>query len=326
MAKVIVTGGRGFLGSHLVEHLMASGDEVIAFDSDRHTDHPGPEGSRFVPGDVRDKERLAEVITDGVDTVYHLAAVVGVDNYLGRPMDVIDVNVTGTRNVLELASDAGAKVVFSSTSEVYGKNPDVPWREDAERVLGPTTADRWGYSSSKALAEHYVFAFIRQYGLQASIIRYFNLYGPRQRPAFLVSRSLHRALRGIAPVVYDQGKQTRTFTYIEDAVEATAIVGRSTAADGECFNVGGTEEFSIRSVIEMIVESTGLEADVEDLDTGVSFGSAYQDLNRRVPDATKARALLGWSATTTLQEGIERTTEWARSSPSWLAQPDRAPE
>ncbi|MEU2949420.1 NAD-dependent epimerase/dehydratase family protein [Nocardiopsis alba] len=326
MAKVIVTGGRGFLGSHLVEHLTATGDEVITFDTDRHTDHPSPEGDRFVSGDVREKEQLAKVITDGVDTVYHLAAVVGVDNYLGRPLDVIDVNVVGTRNVLELAGEVGAKVVFASTSEVYGKNPDVPWREDAERVLGPTTADRWGYASSKALAEHYVFAFMRQYGVRASIIRYFNLYGPRQRPAFLVSRSLHRALRGIAPVVYDQGKQTRSFTYIEDAVQATALVGRSSVADGECFNIGGSEEISIRSVIELIIESTGLEADIADLDTGVSFGSAYQDLNRRVPDASKARSLLGWSATTPLQEGIERTTEWARSSPWWLARPDRAPE
>ncbi|WP_285729478.1 NAD-dependent epimerase/dehydratase family protein [Nocardiopsis sp. ATB16-24] len=326
MATVVVTGGRGFLGSHLVQRLAESGDDVIAFDSHDHAEHGRPEGSRHVTGDVRDRDRLAEVITDGVDTVYHLAAVVGVDHYLGRPLDVIDVNVAGTRNVLDLAARVGAKVVFASTSEVYGKNPDVPWTEEAERVLGSTAADRWGYSSSKALAEHFVFAFIRQHGLRASIVRYFNLYGPRQRPAFLVSRSVHRALRGLAPVVYDQGRQTRSFTFVEDAVEATVSIGRDPAADGECFNVGSSEEVPIRHVVELIIELTGLDVDFSHLATGEQFGNAYQDMVRRVPDTGKARSVLGWSSSTGLREGLGRTIDWARANPWWLQQPDSAPD
>ena len=164
---------------------------------------------------------LGAAIKDGVEIVYHLAALVGVDHYIRRPIDVIDVNVFGTKNVLELAGRAGAKVVVASTSEVFGKNPAVPWSENADRVLGSTATDRWSYSSSKAVAEHLTFAFIRQRGLRASIVRYFNLYGPRQRPAFVLSRSIHRALRGLAPVVYDDGRQTRSFTYVGDVIDAT---------------------------------------------------------------------------------------------------------
>lgn len=325
MARVAVTGGRGFLGSHLAQRLADSGDEVISFDTQSSTSSQAHDGIRTAVGDVRDPRSLAEAIPDGVETIYHLAAVVGVDHYLGRPHDVIDVTYTGTMNVLRLAERAGAKVVFASTSEIYGMNPAVPWAEDAVRVLGPTQTDRWGYASGKALAEHLLFAFVRESRLRASAIRYFNLYGPRQRPAFLVSRTVHRALRGLAPVVYDDGRQTRTFTFIDDAVDATLAVGRASQADGECFNVGHGEEVTVRDVVELIIELTGLDVDIAELSTRESFGSAYQDLARRVPDTSKAHEVLGWKSTTDLRSGIARTVEWARSNPWWLDQPDSAP-
>jgi nucleoside-diphosphate-sugar epimerase len=221
--RVVVTGGTGFVGHHLVERLRDRGDEVTVFDA------VAPRGAvrdgvRVVEGDLRDLDALGRAAR-GADVIYHLAAVVGVDQYLARPLDVIDINFSGTRNVLEVAHRGGAKVVLTSTSEVFGKNPAVPWREDGDRVLGPTSSDRWSYSSSKALAEHLTFAFARQHGLDATIVRYFNVYGPRQRPAYVVSRSVHRALNGRPLVIYDEGRQTRCFTFVQDAVEGTLLAG-----------------------------------------------------------------------------------------------------
>jgi dTDP-alpha-D-glucuronic acid decarboxylase len=275
---------------------------------------------RLVEGDVRDGERLVAAVA-GADLVCHLAAVVGVDRYLSRPLDVIDVNFSGTRNVLEAALRADARVLVASTSEVFGKNPAVPWAEDGDRVLGPTTADRWTYSSSKALAEHLTFAFAAQYGLRASVVRYFNVYGPGQRPAYIVSRSVHRALNGLPPVVYDRGGQTRCFTYVEDAVAGTLLAATDPAAVGEVFNLGSETESTVGEVVELVRELTGSGA-ASAVDTRVALGSKYEDLARRVPLTARARAVLGWKSGTELREGLARTVAWARSAPWWLALPD----
>jgi UDP-glucose 4-epimerase len=323
MARVLVTGGWGFVGTHLVERLLQRGDEVTVFDAG-----PPPPGQSVAPhvrhlgGDVRDPARVAEAVTGDVEIVYHLAAVVGVDRYLDNPLDVIDINLLGTRNVLEAATRTGAKVVVASTSEVFGKNPAVPWREDDDRVLGSTAVDRWCYSSSKALAEHLAFAFIRSQGLRATIVRFFNVYGPRQRPAFVVSRGVHRALNGRPPVVYDDGGQTRCFTYVADAVDATVLAGVGEKADGECFNIGSSVETTVSQVTALIGELTGGDGRTVPVSTGERAGARYQDLRRRVPDTSKIRQVLGWRCTTGLREGLTETIEWARANPWWLAQPD----
>ena len=204
---------------------------------------------------------------------------VGVDRYLAVPADVVEINLVGTLNVLRRAQATDAKLVLASTSEVYGKNPDTPWQEDSDRVLGSTAVDRWSYSTSKALAEHLTFAFIRQYGLRAAIVRYFNVYGPRQRPAYVVSRSVHRALRGLAPEVYDNGSQTRCFTYVQDAVAGTMIAGASSKADGECFNIGSQHESTVAEVVSTVCELTRLPLAATALDTAAEFGSRYQDIS-----------------------------------------------
>jgi UDP-glucose 4-epimerase len=321
---VVVTGGTGFIGSHLVERLAAAGDDVTVFD----VAPPAPQlpaavrRSRHVLGDVRDAASLGLAIRPGVDLVYHLAAVVGVDQYLTRPVDVIDTNFVATRNVLELATRAGARVVVASTSEVFGKNPAVPWQEDSDRVLGPTSADRWAYSTAKALTEHLTLAFARQHGLPATIVRYFNVYGPRQRPAYVISRSVHRALNGRPMVVYDQGRQTRCFTYVEDAVAGTMLAGRHPAAAGEVFNLGNMTETTVGAAVALIAELVGVEPALA-VDARDRLGSAYEDLPRRVPDNTKARTTLGWQCRVELRDGIARTVQWARGNRWWLAQPDR---
>lgn len=321
--RVLVTGGTGFVGHHLVERLRDRGDEVTVFDA------AAPRGAvrdgvRVVVGDLRDADALAGAAR-GADVVYHLAAVVGVDQYLARPLDVIDINFSGTRNVLEVAHRGGAKVVLTSTSEVFGKNPAVPWREDGDRVLGPTSSDRWSYSSSKALAEHLTFAFARQHGLDATIVRYFNVYGPRQRPAYVVSRSVHRALNGRPLVVYDEGRQTRCFTFVQDAVEGTLRAADDPAASGEVFNIGSMVETTIGEAVRLVAELTG-STEVVDVDTAAKLGASYQDLARRVPDNAKAGRVLGWRPETSLRDGLIKTIEWARASQWWLDLPDSGAE
>ena len=325
-SRVLVTGGWGFIGSHLVERLIAGGDEVTVLDGAPPPGHLSvAKDCEHVVVDIRDRSMVRAAISPTVDVVYHLAAVVGVDRYLARPLDVIDVNFTGTLNVLEAATQSGAKVVMASTSEVFGKNPDVPWREDSDRVLGPTSADRWAYSSSKALAEHLTLGYVRQRGADATIVRYFNVYGPRQRPAYAISRSVHRALNGRALVVYDQGKQTRSFTFVDDAVAGTLLAARSPDAVGEIFNLGNMVETTVGEVVELVAKLTGSSSIVE-VDTRERLGSSYEDLMRRVPDSTKARDVLNWRCETQLEDGLAKTIDWARANQWWLDLADSGAE
>ncbi|HEV3001229.1 MAG TPA: NAD-dependent epimerase/dehydratase family protein [Solirubrobacteraceae bacterium] len=331
MARAVVTGGCGFVGSRLVERLVAQGDEVTVYDvgplpPDLRCD---PAAIRKVDADVRDADALAAAVTPGVDVVYHLAAMVGVDRYLDSPLDVIDVAVVGTRTLLGLAVDAGAAVVLASTSEVYGRNPRSPWAEDSDRVLGSTSTSRWSYSSSKATAEHMTFACADRYGLRAAIVRYFNVYGPRQRPAYVVSRTVHRVLRGLPPLLYDGGGQTRCFTFVDDAVAATVLAAERAAAGAgaECFNVGSERETTVGEVVRLVAEVAGRDLEPVPIRTELDLGSNYEDIPRRVPDTARARALLGWRCTTDLRAGLEQTVAWARRSPWWLAcdEPPAAP-
>jgi dTDP-alpha-D-glucuronic acid decarboxylase len=317
MARVLITGGCGFIGSHLTDYLVRNGDDVTVLDSAS----PGGRGTasvRYIQGDVRDEIAVARAIPDEIDVIYHMSAVVGVDRYLTAPADVVEINLLGTLNLLRAARSSGAKIVVASTSEVYGKNPATPWHEDSDRVLGTTAVDRWSYSTSKALAEHLTFGYIRQHGVRAAIVRFFNVYGPRQRPAYVVSRSIHRALNGHAPEVYDGGTQTRCFTYVDDAIRGAILAAASPLADGEHFNIGSHRESTIAEVIGTICDLVGISVPVRSVDTAATWGTSYEDIFRRVPDTSKAKKLLGWEAATPLREGLARTITWARSNPWWL--------
>ena len=321
MTTALVTGGSGFIGSHLIDQLLARGSEVICFDAQRGRNldeaatHPG---FRFVEGDVRDASALGDVIDGSVDVIYHLAAIVGVSNYISDPLSVLDVNVIGTRNVLEHASRHGTRTVLTSTSEVFGRNPKVPWDEDDDRVLGSTTVDRWSYSTSKAMSEHLAFAMHRHRALPVTVVRYFNAYGPRQSPIYVVSQSIHRVLNGKPPIVYDDGQQTRCFTYVADAVAGTILAAESDTAVGEAFNLGSNRESTVAEVVAATSEGAGSTLEPERLSTTELYGATYEDIGRRVPGVEKARRVLGWEATTSLRDGIERTISWARANPWWL--------
>src|SRR6201997_462298 len=296
MSNFVVTGGFGFIGSHLVSALLDRGDSVTVFDAAKNTrdtsiDFDAHPNFRFVPGDVTDLAALEKALTPGVDTVFHLAAVVGVKNYMQDPLRVLDVNVIGTRNVLELSQRHGTRVLFASTSEVFGKNPNPPWAEDDDRVLGSTTTARWSYSTSKAMAEHLVFAMHTAYGLPVTVVRYFNVYGPRQNPIFVISQSVHRILNGLPPLLYDSGSQTRCFTYVDDAITGTLLASESSLAIGEAFNLGSMTETTMRDAVELAIKIADVESvtGAETVDTAALYGGRYEDIPRRIPDSTKAQ-------------------------------------
>ena len=325
MSNVVVTGGYGFIGSHLVSALLDRGDTVTVFDFAENTrdtsiDFDRHSNFRFVQGDVTDLGALEQALTAGVDTVFHLAAVVGVTNYMQNPLQVLDVNVIGTRNVLELSQRHGTRVVFASTSEVFGKNPNPPWAEDDDRVLGSTRTARWSYSTSKGMAEHLVFAMHAAYGLPVTVVRYFNVYGPRQNPIFVISQSVHRILNGRSPLLYDSGNQTRCFTYVDDAIAGTLLAAESDAAIGEAFNIGSMVETTIGHAVDLAIKIANVDgvSAPENVDTTAVYGRRYEDIPRRIPDSTKAQRELGWRLKVDVEEGIRRTVDWARANPWYL--------
>lgn len=323
MQRVLVTGCHGFVGSHVCERLVSEGHRVTGLDSalyewnDGFSRAVGGGEFEYIRGDMTDGSFVEEAVKGKKpDIVIHLASVVGVGLYIEDPMRVIDVNILGLRNLLSALRGSGARLVFSSTSEIYGKNPKVPWSEDSERVLGPTGIHRWAYSTSKAAAEHMLWACSGPYKLEAVVIRYFNLYGPRQRPGLLVPAQVVRALAGDHLEVYDGGRQTRCFTYIDDAVSGTLAAAFVPAAAGQAFNLGSSVEISVGEVSRLIGTLAGGAFKIKDVSTAEKYGSLYEDIPRRAPDAGKAARVLGWRAETPLEEGIKKTIRWWRGQKS----------
>ena len=309
--KVLITGGAGFVGSHLAEAFLARGDEVVALDTGsqakvRHL--LGEPRFRLVVDSVMNPDIL-DGLAAQADVVYHLAGVVGVEHYVADPYAVMNVNVVGTQNVLRAAHKHGRRLVFSSTSEVYGRNPAIPWSEEADRVLGPTTIDRWCYATSKAAAEHFCLAYARL-GLRVTILRYFNVYGPRLDRldvGRVITIFLGQLLRGDALTVIGDGSQTRCFTWIGDAIRATVAAGTLRAAEGQVINVGSDEETSIRRLAELMIEMGGGAARIHFVPQETVYGNGYQDVPRRVPDVTRMHRMLGVQAETPLADGLART-------------------
>lgn len=323
---VLVTGGSGFIGSHLVERLLKDGNEVHVFDVvpleramnlKEVKDHPA---LHYFQGDLRKKEDIEAFWVPEAKVMYHLASVVGIKNYIADPLKLIDIVVIGTRYLLEAANKYGTKVVFSSTSEVYGKNPSVPWREDGDRVLGPTYVDRWSYSASKGVCEQMFYGNYKHTQLPFSIVRFFNVYGPRQNPYFVMSQSIYKVLNGQQPLLYDDGGMTRCFTFIDDIVDGLIIVADHEKAIGEAFNLGNSVEVSVREVIETVLKEAGSGIGYQVFDTQKEYGKKYEDIIRRVPDVQKAYQVLGWKATVQIEEGIRKTIDWARKNEWWLKQ------
>lgn len=323
--RYLITGGSGFLGSRFVARLLEEGNKVVVYDnlSTGYSKNLEPfrknRNYNFVKGDITDKGSLKKAMA-GIDMVYHLSAIVGVKEYCRDPLKVVDVNVIGTRNVLELALKNEIKVLFASTSEIFGKNPKTPWKEEDDRVLGSTKIDRWSYATSKAMCEHMLFAMSKNHGLSSVIVRFFNVYGPGQPPYFVISQSVQKVLKNEQPLLYDSGNQTRCFTFVDDAIEGAMLASKSKKAGGDVFNIGSNKETSIREAIEMVIEIGGKKGRLtwKNLDTKKHYGESYEDIPRRIPDVSKAKRILGWEAKTSLRDGIKKTINWAKQNKWWL--------
>ncbi len=316
MAQVVVTGGGGFIASHLVDALLVRGEEVIAIDVDENVPRSlshlsNQKNFRYVAGDVRDKQKLEVIIPKNCRRIFHLAAVVGVRNYCDDPLKTIDVNIGGLRNIIDIALSTNSKIIFTSTSEIYGKNPEVPWEEDSDRVLGHPGIDRWSYSSSKAICEHILFAMYRKYKLPTVIVRPFNVYGPRQNPIFAIPAMICKVLGEERPLVYDLGQQTRCFTFIDDVVEGLLKASENEKAEGEAINIGSTHEITMADLARKIIDITGKSnlLEPEFINTTELYDS-YEDLSRRLPEVSKAKQILGWEAKTELEVGLRKTIEF----------------
>ena len=312
--KVLITGGAGFLGSHLSEAWLERGDEVTVLDPapDLKVRHLRPHPRFRVIRESVLKRDILEGLVAWSDLVYHLAAVVGVEHYVADPYQVLTVNITGTQEVLTAAFRHQKKIVFASTSEVYGRNTAVPFDEDSDRVLGSTRTDRWCYATSKAAGEHFCFAFARM-GLPVVVLRYFNVYGPRldqMDRGRVVTIFMGQLLRGEPLTVNGDGSQTRAFTYVGDAVRATVQAGLRPEAEGQAINVGSEEEVSIRDLATRMVKISGSSSRIIFVPQETVYDRGYEDIPRRVPAVRRMRDLLGVRAGTTLDEGLGRTIEW----------------
>jgi UDP-glucose 4-epimerase len=316
--RVLITGGAGFLGSHLSDAFIARGDEVFVLDTGsigkvRHLLNSAR--FHYIHDSIFNVEIIDSLVAKA-DLVYHLAAVVGVEHYVGDPYETLNVNVNGTQNVLRAAYKYGKRVVFSSTSEVYGRNPKVPWREDDDRILGATTIDRWCYSTSKAVGEHFCLAY-HKLGLPVTIVRYFNIYGPRLDKVDvgrLFTIFMGQLLRGADLTVIGDGKQTRCFTYVTDAVAATIAAGIKPEAEGQVINIGVDVETSVVDFAKLMLELFGeTKSKIKFVSQEEVYGKSYEDIPRRVPDNTKMKKLLGVEPKITLREGVKLSMDWFRS-------------
>jgi UDP-glucose 4-epimerase len=316
--KVLITGGAGFLGSHLAEAYLARGDEVAVLDvaQDHKIRHLlALPRFRYVRDSVLNDAALGGLIC-AADLIYHFAAVVGVEHYVGDPYHVLHVNINGTQAVLNLALKHRKKVVFSSTSEVYGRSPRIPFDEDGERLLGSTRIDRWCYATSKGAGEHFCFAF-HKLGLPVVVLRYFNVYGPRMDQVDMgrvITIFMGQLLRGEPLTVIGDGLQTRCFTYVDDAIRATVAAGLQADAVGEVLNIGSDEEVSIKELAELMIRLARSRSTIKFVTQAEVYGSGYEDIRRRVPSIRKMREILGIEPQIPLVDGLRRTIEWFRQT------------
>jgi len=319
--RVLVTGGAGFIGSNLVDALMDQGHDVTVIDNlsvgraGNLAHYFDSERFHFVNDSVLNATTLERLIRQA-HIIFHLAAVVGVKYIVEDPLGAIVTNVRGTENVLELAFKHWVRTVVASSSEIYGKSAEVPLSEDGDRLLGPTSVARWSYSSAKAIDEYFALAYARK-GLPVSVLRYFNVYGPRLDPrgyGSVIARFITQAIRGEPLTVYDDGEQTRCFTYVTDAIAGTILAGTHKSAAGRVFNIGFNQETSVNELANLIRGVADSSSEIIHMPTTSVYGPHFEETRRRVPDISRASDVLGFEASVGLEQGLRRTVEWFRRS------------
>ncbi len=310
--RALITGGAGFIGSHLAEHLIARGADVTAIDdlstgSFANIAHLAERSDfRFVCESVTNETVMDRLVSD-CDIIYHLAAAVGVDLIIKSPVQTIETNVLGTEAVLRLARRYHKKVLITSTSEVYGKSDNHPYEEEDDRVLGPTTRSRWAYAESKALDEFLALAYHKEYRIPVVIARLFNTVGPRQTGAYgmVIPRLAQQAVEGRPLTVYEDGMQSRCFCDVRDVVPALIGVSLAPGAEGSIFNIGSEQEISILDLARRILRLSGSVSPIEFVPYERAYRSDFEDMRRRVPNIQRIRRLIGWEPRISLDQTLE---------------------
>jgi UDP-glucose 4-epimerase len=317
--RTLVTGGAGYIGSHLVDRLVHLGHEVAVID-DLSTGNlanlTAVRGDiQFVEATILDADITDALVADA-DIVFHLAAAVGVGHIIEQPLRSLVINTKGAENVIAACVKHDRKLLLASTSEIYGKTAKMPMSEDDDRVLGSTTIARWGYSTAKAIDEHLALAHA-EHGLRMSIVRYFNSYGPRLDPrgyGSVVANLMRQAIDNEPLTVHGDGSQTRCFTYVDDTVEGTLRAALDLRGEGQIFNVGNDHETSIIDLATAIIAMTGSSSTVQHVSYEQRFGKGFEDTKRRIPDVQRARTVLDFNAGISLQDGLQRTLAWWRAT------------
>jgi UDP-glucose 4-epimerase len=318
--RAFITGGAGFIGSHLADALLAAGHQVSVLDDlstgsfDNIAHLKGRPGFSYTIDTVMNEPVLAELV-DQCDVVYHLAAAVGVRLIVEAPVRTIETNVHGTEVVLKAAAKKQRTVVVASTSEVYGKSDAVPFREGGDIALGPTMKHRWAYACSKALDEFLALAYWKEKRLPVIIVRFFNTVGPRQtgRYGMVVPNFVRQALAGEPITVFGDGTQTRCFTYVGDVVGALMAIVATDAAFGNVYNVGNIEEISIRALAERVKAMTQSASPIVSIPYDEAYESGFEDMPRRVPDLSKIRDLIGYEPRVSLDEILRLVIDYHRT-------------
>ncbi|MCA2185162.1 NAD-dependent epimerase/dehydratase family protein [Nonomuraea cavernae] len=314
--KYLITGGSGFIGSHLTDALLARGDSVVILDNlstgrlSNLRPHPG---MRFVHGSILD-ELIVDELVNQCDVVVHLAAAVGVKLIVEQPLRCLTTNIRGSEIVIEAAHRYRKKILIASTSEIYGKNSFGALSEDADRILGSTGVVRWAYSTAKSVDEILANAYHAERGLPTIVVRLFNTVGPRQSPAYgmVIPRLVRQALAGEPLTVFGDGTQTRCFAHVTDVVDALIGLLGNDAAVGRTFNIGSADEVSILELAKLVVEHTASTSGVELVPYHEAYRQGFEDMTRRVPDTTRIRELTGWVPRRTLDEILTEIVEEAR--------------
>ena len=309
--RALITGGAGFIGSHLADRLLARGDQVVLLDDlstgrlSNIADLERDSDAEFVLGSVLNVD-LVDHVVSRVDVIYHLAAAVGVNLIVEKPLESLMTNIRGTETVIEKAHKYDKRVLVASTSEIYGKNTSDRLSEDDDRILGSPLKSRWSYSEATAIDEILAYTYWREKGLETVIVRLFNTVGPRQTGSYgmVIPRFVTQALRGEPLTVFGDGTQTRCFCSVHDVVGGILDLSEHPEALGRVFNLGGTEEVSMAALAERIVRLVGSSSAIEFIPYDVAYEEGFEDMERRVPDTSRAHELVGFAPTSDLDDII----------------------
>ena len=315
--RVLITGGAGFIGSHLADALLAQGDQVAILDNlttgSRVNIAHIEDQIEIHQGDIRDAALVSKLVKDA-DLILHMAAALGVKNIMENTVESVSINFTGSDVVLKAATEHGKRLIIASTSEIYGKNPQQPLNEESDRVVGAPQKIRWTYSDAKALEEAIAHTLHRTHGLKVTTVRFFNTVGPRQTGQYgmVLPRFIQQALNNEDITIYDDGSQSRVFCHVEDAVRAVIALTKDDSTIGDYFNVGGVGETTMRELALKVIERTGSQSQLLSIPFDQAYGPGFEDMQRRVPDISKIKAKLVWEPTHNLDSIIDSVAAYLK--------------